>query len=129
VKRYGQDLSNQLVFPMVRPDPKSTNFLPLDQSVAATLAEFISQIQQAYAILNANRDVYPAAARIDSALQAALVAAGHASQAATQGDLAGVKSNLREAINNLALSDVLCHVTAMSPTLLTSPPTWCGSSM
>jgi len=79
----------------------------MDQSVTAMLAEFISQIQQAYAILIDNRDVYPAAARIDVALQAALVAAGQANQAATQGDLAGVKSHLREAINNLALSDVL----------------------
>jgi hypothetical protein len=107
VKRYGQDLSNELVFPNGPTGNSATNFSPMDQSVTATLAEFISQIQQAYAIFNANRDAYPEAARIDVALQAALVAAGQASQAATQGDVAGVKTHLREAINNLALSDVL----------------------
>src|SRR6266511_3812032 len=79
----------------------------MDLSAQTALAEFVSEIQQSYAVFNDNRDVYPAAARIDVALQAALAAASQANQAATQGDLAGAKSHLREAITNLELSDVL----------------------
>jgi len=79
----------------------------MDQSTTAAIANFVSEIQQAYATFNDCRDVYPAAARIDVALQAAFNAASQANQAAAQGDLAGVKSRLREAITNLELSDVL----------------------
>jgi hypothetical protein len=79
----------------------------VDQSTSTAIAEFVSEIQQAYAVFNDSRGVYPAAARIDVALQGALAAASQANQATTQGDLAGVKSHLREAITNLELSDVL----------------------
>ena len=128
-KRTGQDLSNQLsaggsaltsgtnlslmdqsattvmtkfVYPI-----QKTYGSPMDQSTTTAIAKFLSEIQQAYATFNDCRDVYPAAARIDVALQAAFNAASQANQAATQGDLAGVKSRLREAITNLELSDVL----------------------
>jgi len=78
-----------------------------DQSTTAAIANFVSEIQEVYAMFNDTRDAYPAAARIDVALQAAYNEASQANQAATQGDLAGVKSHLRQAINNLELSDVL----------------------
>ena len=80
---------------------------PLDQSITSALADFVAEIQDAYAIFDANRGAYPAAARIDAALQAAIDTAFQAKLASTQGDLAGVESNLRDAITNLELSDVL----------------------
>jgi len=71
------------------------------------LGEFVSEVQQACAVYNQDGAAFPAAARINDALQGALRAALQANQAATQGDLAGVKSYLRQAITDLALSDVL----------------------
>lgn len=71
------------------------------------MGEFVSEVQQSCAVFNDDKDLYPAAARIDVALQGAFDAASQANQAATQGDLAGVKRHLREAITNLELSDVL----------------------
>jgi hypothetical protein len=79
----------------------------LDQATVTALEGFVSEIQQAHVILNTTRDLYPAAARIDVALQSSFDAASQANQDAHQGDLAGLKSNLREAINKLELSDVL----------------------
>jgi hypothetical protein len=79
----------------------------LDPSITSALADFASDIQQAYDIFDANRNTFPAAARIDAALQEAFNAASQAEQASTQGDLAGVISDLREAITNLELSNVL----------------------
>jgi hypothetical protein len=81
--------------------------LPMDQPTTTAIANFVSEIQQVYATFNDSRDVYPAAARIDVALQAAFNAGSQANQAANQGDLDGVKRHLREAITNLELSDVL----------------------
>jgi hypothetical protein len=95
-KRDGQDLSNQV-----------SSSGSIGANVITALTGFVSKIQEAYALLNGNRDAFPAAARIDVALQAASAAASQASLAATVGDLAGLKSHLREAINQLALSDVL----------------------
>jgi uncharacterized protein DUF4214 len=129
-KRTGQDLSNQvlavdgstalasgsngspmnqsatIVMATFVPEIQQTYGSPMDQPITSAIAKFVSEIQQAYATFNDNRDAYPAAARIDVALQAAFNAATQANQAATQGDLAGVKSHLRQAINNLELSDV-----------------------
>ena len=72
--------------------------------------ELVSEIQQAQADLNANRNLYPAAARIDVALQSAFDAAWQANQAACLGDLASVKSHLRETINNLSVERRAYHV-------------------
>ncbi len=101
-KRTGKNLSNQLDSTYI-----SANGSPMDQSVTTAIAEFDSEIQEVYAIFTDSRDAYPAAARIDVALQEAFNAASQANQAATQADLAGVKSHLRQAITNLELSDVL----------------------
>ncbi len=106
-KRNGQDLSNQLISTNGSTALIGSNGAPMGESATTAIAEFVSEIQQAYAVFNDNRDLYPAAPRIDVALQAAFVAASQAGQAAIQGDLVGVKSYLREAINNLELSYVL----------------------
>jgi hypothetical protein len=79
----------------------------LDQSATIAIEEFVSEIQLAHAILNDNRGLYPAAAKIDLALQHAFDAAWQANQAASQEDMASVKTYLREAVNNLELCDVL----------------------
>lgn len=106
-KRTGQDLSNQLVSASGTTELSSTNVSLMDLSAQTALTEFVSEVQQAYAVFNDTRNVYPAAARVDVALQGAFGAASQANQAATKGDLDGVKSHLREAITNLELSDVL----------------------
>src|SRR6266542_699278 len=106
-KRTGQDLSNQLVSASGTTELSSTTVSPLDLSAQAALTEFVSEVQQAYTVFNDTRNVYPAAARIDVALQGVFAAASQANLSAGQGDIAGVKSHLREAITNLELSDVL----------------------
>jgi hypothetical protein len=75
--------------------------------VITATEDLVSEIQQAQADLNANRNLYPAAARIDVALQMAFDAAWQSNQAACLEDLANLKIHLREAINHLMLSDVL----------------------
>jgi hypothetical protein len=79
----------------------------MDTSTKAATAEFVSEVQLANSDFNANRGLYPAAARINVALQGASDEASLANIAANQGDLAGLKSHLHQAINNLELSDVL----------------------
>jgi hypothetical protein len=104
-KRRGQDLSNQLSGSAS--GTTSSEGTPLDQSTVTALEGFVSEIQQAHVILNNNRDLYPAAARIDVALQRSFDAASQANQDAGRGDLTSLKTHLREAINNLELSDAL----------------------
>lgn len=106
VKRTGQTLSNQLDADIAS-GTTSSSPTSLDSSVATAIEDFVSEIQQAHAILNDNRALYPAAARIDVALQTAFDAAWQASQDACLGDFTSVKSHLRQAINNLELSDAL----------------------
>ena len=101
-----QTLSNQLLSGNGT-GTSSSDATSLDQSTITALEELVSEIQQAQADLNTNRNPYPAAARIDVALQDAFDAAWQANQAACLGDLTSVKSHLRETINNLMLSDVL----------------------
>jgi hypothetical protein len=107
-KHNGQILANQLSSTI---SPTGLSSSPdgsiMDSSTTTAIGEFVSDIQQACAVYNDEGAVLPAAARINDAQQAALAAAGHANQAATQGDLAGVKSYLRQAITYLALSEVL----------------------
>ncbi|HAF23693.1 MAG TPA: hypothetical protein DCK93_12435, partial [Blastocatellia bacterium] len=107
-KRTGQNLANQLLSTNSTAGPtSSSDGSTMDQSAMTAMGEFVSEVQQSCAVFNDDKDLYPAAARIDVALQGAFGAASQANQAATQGDLAGVKSHLREAITNLELSDVL----------------------
>ncbi len=106
-KRKGQDLSNQLVSMDGTAATNGTNSTTVYEPETTAFAEFVSDIQEAYTVFNDSRGIYPAAGKIDLALQKAFVAAYQASQAATQGDLNSAKRNLREAINNLELSDVL----------------------
>jgi hypothetical protein len=105
-KRTGQDLSNQLVSTTAT-DSSSTNLAMIDTSAQTALAEFVTEIQQAYVVFNDERSAYPAAAKIDVALTEAFNAGTGATQAAQRGDLAGLKVYLRESINKLELSDVL----------------------
>jgi hypothetical protein len=107
-ERDGQNLSNQLVSAN---GPTGLTSSPdastMDPSAMTALGEFVSEVQQACAVYNQDGAGFPAAARINDALQGAFRAALQANQAATQGDLAGVKIYLRQAITDLALSDVL----------------------
>lgn len=105
-KRNGQDLSNQLVSSSSTTELSSTTSV-MDLSAQTALAAFVSDIQKTYDIFNTERNLYPAAARIDIALNQAIAAGGLAMQAANQGDLSGVRRSLRQAIDKLELSDVL----------------------
>ena len=68
---------------------------------------FVSDTQQSYDVFNQERDLYPAAARIDTALKEAFAAGSAAITAEQLGNLPALKDRLREAINKLELSDVL----------------------
>ena len=106
-KRNGQNLSNQLI-----PSTSSTQQIGssdsfLAQSAYTALVEFVSDIQQTYDLFNGERNLYPAAQRIDTSLKQAFAAGNLATQAADQADLSTVRSRLREAIDKLELTDVL----------------------
>lgn len=105
-KRQGQDLSNHLVSSSSSTDFASTTWV-MDSSAQTALAEFVLEINNTYDIFKTERNLYPAAARLDVALNKAIAAGGLATQAANQGDLSGVRLRLRQAIDNLELSDVL----------------------
>jgi hypothetical protein len=96
VTRNGQDLSNQI-------SGSGSLTTPSIQAVSA----WVTANQNAYNVFNADRALYPAAARIDVALQGAINQAVLANSSAGQGDIAGVKDHMRQAINNLVLSDAL----------------------
>jgi uncharacterized protein DUF4214 len=79
----------------------------MDPTAPSALANFVTEIQQAYALFNDERNAYPAAAKIDIAITEAFNAGTWAKQAADRGDLATLRSYLRESISKLELSDVL----------------------
>ncbi len=65
---------------------------------------FLAEIQVAFVYFNAERQIYPAAGRVEVELVTALQCAQRAIVSSLAGDLPGVRTNLREAINRLELS-------------------------
>ncbi|MGH9968277.1 MAG: DUF4214 domain-containing protein [Pyrinomonadaceae bacterium] len=106
-KRDGQDLSNQLASSGGTSQPDGSGTFQMSVASSEALTAFIVEIQNAYAQFNAERQVYPAAVRIDAALVAALQCARQAEVSSGQGDLDGVRNHLREAINYLELGVAL----------------------
>lgn len=107
IKRDGQNLSNQLASLTSSAEVAGTNSFLMDSATLSDLQLFVAGTQDAYSTLNAERQLLPAAARIDLELTAAVGSAVQANSSANLGDLNGTRYHLREAINHLELSDVL----------------------
>ncbi len=104
-KSSGQILSNQLAASggtFGRSAPAV-----MDTASRDALVSFTNQIIAAQVSFNAEQNIFPAAARIALELGYALQCAIDATTSHDQGDLSGVRTHLREAINHLELSDVL----------------------
>ncbi len=101
-KRDGQNLSNQIASSGGGSQPATMDAVSL-----AALQQFISEIQTACAHFNVERQVYPAALRIEVEIAAAVAQAFQAHDAALQNDIVSVRNHLRESINHLELSAVL----------------------
>jgi hypothetical protein len=71
------------------------------------LAQFITDIEEAQVLFNAEWQIYPAATKIGVELAYALQCALQADTSSVQGDMTGVRHHLRESINHLELGDVL----------------------
>ena len=77
---------------------------------------FITQIQTAFTQFNNNPGIFPAAMRMRVELTAALQSAVQAHSSSLLGDLAAVKTHLREAISHLELTGVLiAHPNVTNP--------------
>ncbi len=106
-KTRGQNLSNQLspsggTSSSVKSSAAQNNLASSD-----ALALFISEVQEAQGQFNSEREIFPAATKIEVELVTALQSALQAQVSSLAGDLPGVRTHLREAIDHLDLSDVL----------------------
>ena len=106
-KRAGQDLSNQLATITTSTEVAQSSSFQMESASISDLQLFVAETQDAYSAFNAERQLFSAAARIDLALTAAVASAVKSNLSATLGDLSGTRNHLREAINQLELSDVL----------------------
>jgi Domain of unknown function (DUF4214) len=106
-KTRGQSLSNQLASSAGTSSPSTSNLVQTELATTDVLKLFIADIQDAQVLFNTEREIYPAAARIEVELLYALQSAIQADNSSAQGDIAAFKNHLREAINHLELSDVL----------------------
>jgi hypothetical protein len=109
IKRDGQNLSNQLASLTISPEVAGSNSFQMESATLSDLQLFVAGTQDAYSTFNAERQLLPAAARIDLELAAAVSSAVQSNLSATSGDLNGTRNHLREAINHLELSDVLVN--------------------
>ena len=99
-RRNAQDVSNAL----------ATNVTPTNAVVmnpVDSISAVVGAIQQAYLDLEAERSLYPAAGRAETALSSALTYAAAADSYAGQNQLADAKTSLQKAIDCLELADVL----------------------
>ncbi|HEX8148910.1 MAG TPA: DUF4214 domain-containing protein [Pyrinomonadaceae bacterium] len=103
-RRNAQDLSNALA---VTSAPSTSGTNALVTNPADRIAAVAAAIQQAYLDLEAERALYPAAGRAETALSSALAYAASASSYAGQNQLAEARSALQKAIDCLELADVL----------------------
>lgn len=88
-------------------DTGGSNALQMDTAESDSLDLFINEIHEAQTLFNAERQIFPAAARIDAELCSALDFAILARISFNSGDVTGTKTNLRESLTHLELSDAL----------------------
>jgi hypothetical protein len=101
-RRGAQDVSNQL---SVAPTLSGTNSVMTDP--ADGIASVVAAIQQAYMDLGSEVGMYPAGARIESALRSAFDHASAAGDAAGQSRINDALTSLGKAIDYLELGEVL----------------------
>lgn len=102
-KRRGQNLSNELASSGTS---DSSALAVTDTAARDAFTLLTNEILEAQSNFNRERQIFPAATRIEAELSYALQCALHATTSFDQGDSAGVKTHLREAIDHLELSDV-----------------------
>jgi hypothetical protein len=106
-KRDGQNLSNQLASSGGAAAPGAGSALEMTAAETEALELFIAEIRMALIHFNAERQLFPAAARIEVELTTALQRAQQALVSSSAGDLPGVRTHLRQTINHLELIGVL----------------------
>jgi hypothetical protein len=109
LKKNGQTLSNQLASATSLSDSPGASAPVAGQSTESLLTQFVSDIQQTYLAFNNERGSYPAAERIEVALNDAYTEGILASQSAQNEDIAAVRDHLRKTLGSLELSDVLVN--------------------
>jgi hypothetical protein len=100
-------LSNQLASSGGASAPGSASTQEMAAAETEALQQFIAEIQTALTHFNAERDLFPAAVRINAELGLALQSALQAQVSSLAGDLPGVRTYLRAAIYHLELAGVL----------------------
>ncbi|HYH84246.1 MAG TPA: DUF4214 domain-containing protein [Pyrinomonadaceae bacterium] len=106
-RRDAQVLSNELATTLVSPPTNSVVTSEQNSVAASGIASVVADIQQAFMDFGAERSLFPAASRIETALSTALTFAASAGSQVTQGQLTEAKSSLQKAIDNLELAAVL----------------------
>ncbi|HEX7318512.1 MAG TPA: DUF4214 domain-containing protein, partial [Pyrinomonadaceae bacterium] len=104
-RRDAQDVSNRLVTTTT-----GTAAVLSEGSLgdpASQITEVVNGIQSVYAQFGLEHTLYPAAARVETALTGALDYASRASTAARQSQMSEAKADLQKAIDFLELADVL----------------------
>lgn len=102
-KRRGQKLSNELA---ASATSTVSNAVQMDTTERDALSQFINEILEAQSNFNRERQMFPAAARIETELNHALECALLAETAFVQGQVNMVKIHLRNALDRLEVSDV-----------------------
>ena len=107
-KTRGQNLSNQLSSSGgTSSSSVKSSAAQMNLASSDALGLFISEVQEAQGQFNSEREIYPAASKIEVELVTALQRALQAQVSSLAGDLPGFRTNLREAIDHLDLSSVL----------------------
>jgi hypothetical protein len=104
-RRDAQDVSNGLA--VVASSAVSSGVSALTADPASRIAEVVATIQQANTEFSAERTLYPAAVRIESALARALEHAAQAGTHASVREFADARASLQRAIDYLEFADVL----------------------
>ena len=103
-RRDAQNISNEL--PLTNTNASASAPALSTSDIAERIAAVVSAIQQTSVAFVAERTFFPAAAKIEDALNKALDYAARAGTSANQEQFAEVKANLRRAIDYLELADV-----------------------
>ncbi len=105
-KKRGQDLSNQIASASLT--ATETNIaVEMLVSSREVLTIFISEIIESQNLFNSERQIFPAANRIEAQLIYSLQCALDADSSLLQGDTVGARTHLRDAIKHLEISDAL----------------------
>lgn len=109
-------MSNQLVTSGDTSSSGGSSVVQMDMASRDALLLFITEIQEAQTNFNAEREIFPAASRIEAELASALQCALDANDSFSLGNLIAVRTHLREAIDHLELSLVLIsHGESVNP--------------